>query len=1028
MTNKHSGELRVKKLNELIDGFSGMDITDFSDGDEDRYWRVFDFKRNQRFVLPMGTAVNFFRGLCESIKEDGFTDDNGEALYYYGECLGNTRPLRIRFEATLNLKEDDEGQDMVSKIYKILISCAVMALTRKFETTAHGREYRVCGVMYSTDQNSDQLDVVIYFPYARVKDSDFREIFVPTMCSIADEGVGDNLYAAMIGVRGLSDIISQETFSETVPLYGCVSNSDEYPKNMIEYWYANEIPGSADDILEADIGLSEEEDLIMPGGHFIFEREFAPKPKTISQQTFWKPIIFTNSFWKQRLVPIETLETTVQGQVKTPSFNTKKSPYMQRVSNSTVRGRTDYSQASKESADKRIIADVIQHIIDTDEYHSIPSTKKNAIVKFIRHGMYMQDIQGLINLFNLKEDWFKIDVRGSYPPIQIGNEGFYLEFAKLPLVLDHLNPKRTEVTKHLEDIACIIYTMARTHDEKEEARHLFVEFVRSNPTVFKARGMETGVSKMFMDQIKRAAKKRITFWTLLSMFEEDDPLYYNLWWKYICDFYILHALDSDMASFPVARAAALPLVGKYAHTTGDARQTWWKYTGTHWKNAFDTQGIELELTTTFIRSVLCTEARYAAMLDTFQQKKITFKLLRDRINESTFRNGIVKDMANVLLRDNRLLTFSAGNDPEYADLWASMNYVYEFTDGEMRRRKGRWEDFLTKCFDVIDECLPLSDWRCQFILSWIHKMLRDPATEHEFLKVLGSLIRGFNRDKRFDVWYGYGNGGKSKFMDLICSTLGLVDGYAFKLPLESMLEGAKKNAGAADPSIEQGRNAFLAVLDEPKKGMKFDAGKIKANTGNDPTYNRPLFSKGGTFRPMYKTVLLGNVLPKADYDMAMKIRFWVWHFKGRFAEADECPSTPEEQERVGVYPLDKDLDNKIPEYKPAMLSILLHYYKLYYREGVKRTDGIKRATDMFWNSANDVLCFMSEQTITVKELDTYVQLDELYDAFRRWFMNRNNGERVMTKILFIEELQAIYTNQDLKAQGGLSGVRLRDGN
>jgi hypothetical protein len=687
----------------------------------------------------------------------------------------------------------------------------------------------------------------------------------------------------------------------------------------------------------------------------------------------------------------------------------------------------DYSQALKETADKRIITEVIEHIIQTDDYTSIPPAKKNAIVKFMKYNMYMQEMQALINLFVLREKWFDIKTRGEYPPIRVGSDGFYLTFDKLPFILDHLNPRRCEITSQLEDIACVVYTMARTVDEKEEARHLFVDFVRSNPMAFKNRGMEAGISGMFMKQVKRAVKGRLTFWTLLNMFAEDDPLYYHLWWKYICDFYILHSLDSEMASFPVARAAALPLVGKFIHTTGDAKQTWWKYTGTCFVNIHDTQAIELELTTNFVRMIGCVESRYSNIASDFSSKKVNFNVLKDRINEANFRTGIVKDMGNVFLRDNRLLNFSQGTDPEYADFFATINYVYQFSDGEMRRRQGHWEDFLTKKFDVIDECVPLSDPRCQFILSWVHKMLRDPATEHEFLKNLGSFIRGFNRDKRFDVWYGHGNGGKSKFMDIVSSTLGLTEGYAFKLPLESMMEGAKRTAGAADPAVDQGRGAFLAVLDEPKKGMKFDAAKIKANTGNDPIYNRTLFSKGGTFRPMYKTVLLGNVLPKADYDAAMKIRFWVWHFKGRFEEPHLCPPTPEEQERLGIYPLDKDLDTKLPEYKPAMFSILLHYFKLYHKEGVSRTEGIKRTTDMFWHSANDVMCFMHDQTVQVRELDTYVQIDELYDSFRRWFMSRNNGDRVMTKILFMEELQAIYTTQDIKAQGGLAGVRLRDG-
>ena len=62
MNKGNSGELRVKRINELIEGFSGLNST-IPAGDEDKYWQVFDFKRNQKFMLPMGTAVNFFREL-----------------------------------------------------------------------------------------------------------------------------------------------------------------------------------------------------------------------------------------------------------------------------------------------------------------------------------------------------------------------------------------------------------------------------------------------------------------------------------------------------------------------------------------------------------------------------------------------------------------------------------------------------------------------------------------------------------------------------------------------------------------------------------------------------------------------------------------------------------------------------------------------------------------------------------------------------------------------------------------------------
>jgi hypothetical protein len=83
---------------------------------------------------------------------------------------------------------------------------------------------------------------------------------------------------------------------------------------------------------------------------------------------------------------------------------------------------------------------------------------------------------------------------------------------------------------------------------------------------------------------------------------------------------------------------------------------------------------------------------------------------------------------------------------------------------------------------------------------------------------------------------------------------------------------------------------------------------------------------------------------------------------------------------------------------------------------------------MFWNSANDVLCFLSEMTRRVESTEpVYITTDELYDNFRRWFMKRNNGEKVPTNILFTDELQAIFTSQDIKEQGGVEGVRMKDG-
>jgi hypothetical protein len=1011
----------AKQLAEMFEQFSNLETP------EEDYIEIVDFKKNQSCFLPPSTAANFLKLLCTGVR-DGVMDEGGDAIFYYGESLDeSSRPLRIRFRANVKRADDFDFSNTV----KLIVSCMVIALGELFHLPENGKEYKTCGVMYSTELKSSEFDITVFFPYCRMKSTDLKSVFIPRVLEHV-KSIPD--FKIRFSGR-IDDIIHQESFDKQVPMFGCVTNIDQgEPNDLIETWYIGKMLKTTEDIFSDDITQMEEEEEEGAGvrveDHPIFKKNLTNRLDNPGERSTLRPLIYTNYFGKEReRLRLKAADSHGHRSRDSPSERTR------------VRREKEREELAK---NKTLIERVRMEFETNESFANVQTYERKRLVNLMKHGMKNDDIAMEINkliqtvaeIEYEKKDtegtsrlWFKIELEETKPAIQVGAEGLYISFSNLYPILIRLGEWRCRVTSQLEDIACIIYTMAN-HHEKEDAKDYFTGFVeRKCPDVFQTLG-EKALNSIFDRQKERAVKKRLTVWTLLHMFEEDDELYYNIWWKYICDYYILHSMDDDMASFSVARAASILLIGKYIHTTGDAKQTWWKYTGTYWKNIHDTQAIELSLTTTFIENIICAQNRYKTKEAIFckNPKKATYLILRQRISDSSFRNNIVRDMSNIFLRDNRLLTFASGTDPEYSNFFATINNVYYYSDGKMNKRKGHWEDFLTRAFDVIDEDLHVkTDPKCRFILDWIHKMLGDRDTEHEFLKELASFLRGFNRDKRFSVWFGHGNGGKSKFMDLVCSTLGLVDGYAVKFPLETLLEGAKKSAGAASPEIDQGRGAFLAVLDEPKKGQKFDAGKIKAITGNDAMYTRTLFSKGGSFRPMFKTVLLGNVLPKADYDMAMKIRFWVWHFRGRFAERDECPVTEEEQYRQGIFPLDKDLDNKLPQYKSAMLSIMLHYYEVYCREGVRRTEGIRRATDMFWNSANDVLCFLSEQTTKANDLETYVPVDDLYDAFRRWFMNRNNGERVMTKIIFQDELEAIYTSQKIKDQGGVAGIRLRDG-
>jgi len=368
--------------------------------------------------------------------------------------------------------------------------------------------------------------------------------------------------------------------------------------------------------------------------------------------------------------------------------------------------------------------------------------------------------------------------------------------------------------------------------------------------------------------------------------------------------------------------------------------------------------------------------------------------------------------------DKRIDDMAKGDDSEMADITATMNCVLEFSDGAMIPRKGRWEDFQVKAMDTIYENIPMHDPRCKFLIKWVHQMLRDPKKEHEFWKRLASCLRGYNRDKTFDLMVGSGNNGKSLFFDLFVQVFG-VGKKAVKLPLESLLEGAIRNASAASPEMDQARNALVAILDEPKRGMKFDASRIKAWTGNDNMYSRTLHDKGSAFKPMFKTIMIGNTIPKADYDIAMKIRFWIWKFVGRFS--DDAPASEDEQERIGVYPIDRELQSKLNQYKAPLLSILLHYFKIYCKEGVSRTP-VEKDTRDYWSSTNELVRFI-EYHLKPKDGAT-VSIDNMFNSFRGWVRQQNDKDRPLTRHEFEVELQTFFVDQDITANGGLLNFEL----
>lgn len=973
-------------------------------------WITFmDMKSRKVFRIPREQQGIFYGLYCEALKKFGSIDKEGNANFFW-TVNPNKEDIDIfQFRVLAELHENitDEVKE---GIYRLLIGASAYAIDKLVDVSTDSKATRTCIVLEASEGDMKWLSAKIAFPYCRMSVEELKSVVLPEVERFLAECQAP-LQDIFIDPDWRKNLIFDD---ETVGIcMGSAFNPTEAPMDFLQVWFVNKPPTNHEEIMvETNISITNDDDLpdfVEISKHVMFSTYKCPQ--TTAEEEHYKPLLTSEGLANGSILYLKNGPNAA-------GKRRRESPFIQ-----SHRRRAEQPDRKKNTEDaiKEELAKMVyemRHEEDPLGYICESKDRKEAVLKgFSMFIKYTEEMNKMLEYVSTEEHWFKVKDKEAHPWIAFSAQGPYLRVEALPMVLDRLSPKRCIHTSMINDIACAIHTMCKHEDyeRKQELRDTFVMFVREkNPDQYRKRGSEQGLKAVFDNQTERSLKRRITFWSLISFLEEDDPIYYNFWIQHLRDYYMLRATESEMGSFSVAKAVSMYLYGVYLKGKNNV---WFRYNGSYFEEN-DGGEVQKFIATQFPIYNFNTAKRYADHVSDFEiEKKATHGILRIKIDDRPFRSKILDDVG-LLLMDKRIDDMARGDDSEMADITATMNCVIEFSDGAMIPRKGRWEDFQVKAMDTIYENIPMHDPRCKFLIKWVHQMLRDPKKEHEFWKRLASCLRGYNRDKTLDVAWGSGNNGKSLFFDLFLQLFG-VGKKAVKMPLEAILEGGMRNGSAASPEIDQARGALVAILDEPKKGQRFDASRIKAMTGNDNMFSRTLHEKGSAFRPFFKTILIGNTVPKTNYDYALKIRIWIWKFIGRFD--DDAPASEEEQERLGIYPKDKELQSKLGQYKAPLLTILLHYFKIYYKEGVSRAP-VEKDTRDYWASTNEVIRFI-ETFVKEKESST-INMDIMFNSFRAWVRGQNDKDRPLTKFEFEEEIQSIFLDQDIAANGGLMGFEL----
>ncbi len=309
--------------------------------------------------------------------------------------------------------------------------------------------------------------------------------------------------------------------------------------------------------------------------------------------------------------------------------------------------------------------------------------------------------------------------------------------------------------------------------------------------------------------------------------------------------------------------------------------------------------------------------------------------------------------------------------------------------------------------------------------------LDDDIKKKHFLYDMKHNTYSFDIEYKFnDNYYGFeldnnhryimGNGivthnsnGKSKLLELFVHALGQ---YSIKFPV-TMITGKRVASNAASPELVRSKGCRFGYLEEPGENERIEVGFLKELTGGDKITARGLHKEPIDFKPQFKLALLCNEIPKVPpNDSGTWRRMEVIEFKSHFVE------NPKE---VGEFPIDKQLSEKLKNWKELFMAMLLDvYYVKYKHEGLTVPEEITRFTTEYQKTCDLYIDFIVDNIEETKDNTDSVDLHQFYDEFKIWYEDSFGNHKYPTKIEFKKYLKKKYSSKRM-SQTDIKGFRFR---
>ncbi|RKO90456.1 hypothetical protein BDK51DRAFT_31515 [Blyttiomyces helicus] len=331
------------------------------------------------------------------------------------------------------------------------------------------------------------------------------------------------------------------------------------------------------------------------------------------------------------------------------------------------------------------------------------------------------------------------------------------------------------------------------------------------------------------------------------------------------------------------------------------------------------------------------------------------------------------------------------------NICAFTNGVYDFD--AMQFRAGRSTDYLT--FTTNKEYIPYNpeDPNVQVIMNFINDILPDRDTAEYLLKIFSSCLTLDISQQKFYVMTGIGGNGKSLLMNIFEICLG----DYFGLASSALITKPRENANSANEALASLRTKRAVVFNEVGEKEVIQADIMKMLTGGDSISTRENYGKQIKFKPFFKTITICNNIPAlSENGHSEWRRIRIIHFPMKYVDHPN-PNNPREKK------IDYDLENKLKEAAPAMLSILIEYYKQYKENGLIEPDTVVEHTKKYQEENDRIKLFVKQ--FLIEDPQGLVESVPLYGIFRRWFKDEY-GEKEPAKKAFQE-----FCNNEMQSNG-----------